>query len=64
MPLRDNYTNQPSASICELRESERDFHLISSEVIMDANIYLHHYPASLFSEKIRLMLGYLGVPWH
>ena len=31
---------------------------------MDANIYLHHYPASLFSEKIRLMLGYLGVPWH
>ncbi len=31
---------------------------------MDANIYLHHYPASLFSEKIRLMLGYLDVPWH
>ena len=31
---------------------------------MDANIYLHHYPASPFSEKIRLMLGYLEVPWH
>jgi glutathione S-transferase len=30
---------------------------------MNSNIYLHHYPASLFSEKIRLMLGYLGVPW-
>ena len=26
-------------------------------------IYLHHYPPSLFSEKIRLMLGYLGLPW-
>ena len=36
----------------------------STEVTMDANIYLHHYPASLFSEKIRLMLGYLEVPWH
>ncbi len=31
---------------------------------MDANIYLHNYPASLFSEKIRLMLGSLGAPWH
>jgi glutathione S-transferase len=30
---------------------------------MSANVYLHHYPPSLFSEKIRLMLGYLGVPW-
>jgi glutathione S-transferase len=30
---------------------------------MTPNIYLHHYPASLFSEKIRLMLGYLGVSW-
>lgn len=27
-------------------------------------IYLHHYPASLFSEKIRVMLGYLDLPWH
>ncbi|MBX3706461.1 MAG: glutathione S-transferase family protein [Pseudomonadales bacterium] len=27
------------------------------------DIYLHHYPPSLFSEKIRLMLGYLGLPW-
>jgi glutathione S-transferase len=26
-------------------------------------IYLHHYPASLFSEKVRLLLGYLGLPW-
>jgi glutathione S-transferase len=28
------------------------------------DIYLHHYPASLFSEKIRLLLGYLKLPWH
>ncbi len=27
-------------------------------------IYLHHYPASLFSEKIRLLLGYYGLAWH
>jgi glutathione S-transferase len=27
------------------------------------DIYLHHYPASLFSEKIRLLLGYLGLSW-
>jgi glutathione S-transferase len=26
-------------------------------------IFLHHYPASPFSEKIRLMLGYLGLSW-
>jgi glutathione S-transferase len=26
-------------------------------------IYLHHYPASLFSEKVRLLLGYLGLSW-
>ena len=26
-------------------------------------IYLHHYPASLFSEKVRVMLGYLGLSW-
>ncbi len=31
---------------------------------MDAKFYLHQYPASLFSEKIRLMLGYLSVPWN
>ncbi len=30
---------------------------------MSAQVYLHHYPASLFSEKTRLMLGYLGVAW-
>ena len=24
---------------------------------------LHHYEGSLFSEKIRLMLGYYGLPW-
>lgn len=28
------------------------------------DIYLHHYPASLFSEKVRLLLGYLNLPWH
>jgi glutathione S-transferase len=27
------------------------------------DIYLHHYPASLFSEKVRLLLGYLGLAW-
>lgn len=27
-------------------------------------IYLHHYPASLFSEKTRVLLGYLDLPWH
>ncbi len=27
-------------------------------------IYLHHYPASLFSEKVRMLLGYLGEGWH
>jgi glutathione S-transferase len=27
------------------------------------DLYLHHYPASPFSEKIRLILGYLGLPW-
>ncbi len=26
-------------------------------------IYLHHYDASLFSEKVRLMLGYLNLSW-
>jgi len=28
------------------------------------DIYLHHYPASLFSEKIRALLGYFGLTWH
>ncbi|NJN52051.1 MAG: glutathione S-transferase family protein [Gammaproteobacteria bacterium] len=28
-----------------------------------APIILHHYPPSLFSEKIRLLLGYLGLEW-
>ena len=27
------------------------------------DIYLHHYPASPFSEKVRLMLGHLGLAW-
>ncbi len=26
--------------------------------------YLHHYPASPFSEKIRALLGYLDLEWH
>lgn len=26
-------------------------------------LFLHHYPASLFSEKARLLLGYLGATW-
>jgi glutathione S-transferase len=28
------------------------------------DIYLHHYPASLFSEKIRVLLGYHGLAWN
>jgi len=27
-------------------------------------IFLHHYQASLFSEKVRLLLGHLQLPWH
>ncbi|MDH3641114.1 MAG: glutathione S-transferase family protein [Gammaproteobacteria bacterium] len=27
-------------------------------------IYLHHYPASLFSEKVRLLLGFHGLAWN
>ena len=27
------------------------------------DIYLHHYPVSPFSEKVRLMLGYLELDW-
>ncbi|MCX7065567.1 MAG: glutathione S-transferase N-terminal domain-containing protein, partial [Proteobacteria bacterium] len=27
------------------------------------DIILHHYAGSLFSEKIRLLLGYLKLPW-
>lgn len=27
-------------------------------------IYLHHYPASLFSEKVRALLGHYGLAWH
>lgn len=30
---------------------------------MTGQIYLHHYPASLFSEKVRVVLGYLGLSW-
>ena len=26
-------------------------------------IFLHHYPASLFSEKVRVLLGYFGATW-
>ncbi len=28
------------------------------------SVYLHHYPISMFSEKIRLLLGHLDVSWH
>ena len=28
-----------------------------------SNIILHHYPNSPFSEKVRLILGYKGIPW-
>lgn len=28
------------------------------------NIYLHHYPASPFSEKIRALCGYLDLEWY
>jgi len=38
--------------------------VLDRERIMSRQVYLHHYPASLFSEKIRVMLGYLGVPWY
>ena len=27
------------------------------------DLILHHFPASPFSEKIRLVLGFKGVPW-
>jgi glutathione S-transferase len=27
------------------------------------DIFLHHYPMSPFAEKVRLMLGYKGLPW-
>ncbi len=30
---------------------------------MTADLILHHYPASPFSEKIRLVLGYKKLPW-
>ena len=29
-----------------------------------SNLYLHHYPSSPFSEKIRALLGYLDLEWH
>ena len=29
-----------------------------------SKIYLHHYPASTFSEKIRALFGYLDLEWH
>lgn len=28
------------------------------------DLYLHHYPTSLFSEKVRALLGYLELPWN
>jgi glutathione S-transferase len=40
-----------------------DGHTNVDEYLLMA-IYLHHYPASLFSEKIRLLLGYLQCEWH
>ena len=30
----------------------------------ESSLYLHHYPPSLFSEKIRVLLGYLGERWN
>ena len=30
----------------------------------ETKVHLHHYPASPFSEKIRALLGYLGLAWH
>ena len=30
----------------------------------NSDIILYHYPASPYAEKVRLMAGYLGVPWH
>ena len=29
-----------------------------------SGIILYHYPASPYAEKVRLMAGYLAVPWH
>lgn len=29
-----------------------------------SNIILYHYPASPYAEKVRLVAGYLDVPWH
>ena len=29
-----------------------------------ADLILHHYPGSLFAEKIRAILGYKGLAWH
>jgi len=37
---------------------------LESSDCMSDDIYLHHYPASPFSEKIRLLLGYLNLTWH
>jgi len=28
------------------------------------DLFLHHYPASLFSEKIRSLLGYCALEWN
>ncbi|MEM1156200.1 MAG: glutathione S-transferase family protein, partial [Pseudomonadota bacterium] len=29
----------------------------------ESNLILHHYDASTFSEKIRLLMGYKGLRW-
>ena len=29
-----------------------------------SDLYLHHYASSPFSEKIRLLLGYLDLEWN
>ena len=30
---------------------------------MDVTPIIYHYPASPYAEKVRLLAGYLGVPW-
>lgn len=32
--------------------------------MQNSDLILYHYPASPYAEKVRLMAGYLGVPWY
>lgn len=32
--------------------------------MQNSDLILYHYPASPYAEKVRLMTGYLGVPWY